>query len=390
MNRSIHRKARKERKAGTEHPEGITNLLSRMRTPAISSEFQWMKISNKVSRLRADDNSPCPFTWLSSPLRPLRFAFFLVLWLPLLAAAQEAPTTAARPGPAVLASPDEDYRIGAGDVIEITIEDAPELSVNRRISASGTLLMPYLGRLKALDKTPEELEKIIADGLRNRYLRNPLVRVAVVQYNSRSFFIQGAVNHPGVLQVEGKATLLKLITMAGGLAENHGSTAFIIRELDKSAETGSTEIIEGANYEMVQANISGLLKGNFAQNVIIQPGDIINIPQRDVFFVAGEVHAPGQFSLKDGTTLRQAISLAQGTTVKAALNRGSIFREDPGTGKRVELRVDVAAVMSGKQEDMIIAPNDVIIVPNSRSKTIGATFLSAFGMNMATRGILIR
>ncbi|MFN7948486.1 MAG: polysaccharide biosynthesis/export family protein [Blastocatellia bacterium] len=301
----------------------------------------------------------------------------------------------------VLASPDEDYRIGAGDVIEIKIEDAPELSVSRRVAANGTFLMNFLGRVTAQGRTPEELEKIIADGLRGRYLKNPQVSVVVTQYNSRSFFIQGAVRSPGVYQMEGKPTLLKLITIAGGLQETHGSTAFIIREMkDKKpdtapvAESGTTaasaEVVEGANYEMIQASIGGLLKGNFAQNVVIEPGDIINIPQRDVFFVAGEVHAPGSFLLKDGTTLRQAIALAQGTTIKAAQSRASIFREESNTGRRVEIKIDVGAVMSGKLDDIAIAPNDVIIVPNSRGKSVGATLLSAFGTNVVTRGVMLR
>ena len=51
------------------------------------------------------------------------------------------------------------------------------------------------------------------------------------QYNSRSFFIQGAVRNPGVYQSEGKPSLLELITLASGLSETHGSTAFIIRRV---------------------------------------------------------------------------------------------------------------------------------------------------------------
>ena len=81
--------------------------------------------------------------------------------------------------------------------------------------------------------------------------------------------------------------------------------------------------------------------------------------------------------------MRQAISLAQGTTFKAALNRGVIFRAEPGTGKQQEIHVDVAAVMSGKKDDITIFPNDVIIVPNSRMKSVSSTLLSAFGVNAA-------
>jgi polysaccharide export outer membrane protein len=273
--------------------------------------------------------------------------------------------------------------------------------------------MAFLGQLKASGKTPEDLGKQIADGLRGEYLTEPQVTVMVVQYNSRSLFVQGAVRNPGVYVIEGRPSLLKLITMAGGLADNHGSTAFIIREMrpGKPDSTGAMRVAsdtstsvgiaalrpaavdavqtgaideEDGKYEMRQVNINSLLKGNFSQNLVIQPGDIINIPNGDVFFVAGEVRSPGSFPLKEGTTLRQAISLAQGVTFRAKLSLGIIFREDPKTAKRQEIKVDIADVMAGKKDDIPIQANDIVIVPNSRLKSVTQTLLSAFGTS-ATR-----
>jgi len=199
----------------------------------------------------------------------------------------------------VLVASDDDYRLGASDVIEVQVEDAKELSGTFRIGSNGSFLMPYLGRVKAIEKTPEELGRLIADGLRGRYLKDPVVRVAVTQYNSRSFFIQGSVRNPGVYQIEGSPSILKLITIAGGLSENHGSSAFIIREQkpqgdeaengDKMKAAGPGR--DGENYSLIQVNIGGLLKGRFNENVFIEAGDIINIPPSDVFFVAGEVRS---------------------------------------------------------------------------------------------------
>jgi polysaccharide biosynthesis/export protein len=313
----------------------------------------------------------------------------------------------------VLAAIDEDYRIGPNDVIEIEIDDAPELSGARRVNANGTFLMPYLGRLVAKGKTPEDLAQIIATGLDQRYLFNPRVNVVVKQYNSRSFFIQGSVHSPGVYQIEGRPTLLELLTVAGGLTNDHASTAFIIRRLKASAEAGSEEqslvsersdavsqrprytvsVPSATNvsdidkkggmpqYTLFKTNLVGLLRGNFAQNFFLEPGDIVNIPQTEMFFVAGEVQAPGSFALKQGTSLRQAIALAQGMTFKAAANRAVIFRENQETGQRQEIQVDVSAVMSGKTNDLTIQSNDIIIVPNSKMKTIAAPMLSALGLN---------
>lgn len=319
--------------------------------------------------------------------------------------------------PNIIVSPGEDYRIGPSDVIEILIEDAPELSRTLRVSADGTITTPFLGRVPAQQKTPDELAKTLADRLRGEYLEDPQVTVTVRQINSRTYFVQGAVRRAGLYQIEGQPSLLKLITIAGGLTEDYGSTAFIIREVktdvgDQASEVGEKDrspmtnirsgdsnnsqhaALEGsgsiptassndAKYELIKVNINGLLRGNFDQNVTIVPGDIVHIPPTDVFFVAGEVNAPGSFALKEGTTLRQAISLAQGTSFNAAGDRGIIFREDPATGKRSEIKVDIPGVMSGKKADIPIVANDIVIVPNSRLKSIGGTLLRAFGVNSA-------
>jgi polysaccharide biosynthesis/export protein len=311
----------------------------------------------------------------------------------------------------IVVSPSEDYLIGPSDVIDILIEDAPELSRTLRVSADGTVMTPVLGRVSAQQKTANELAKTIADRLRGEYLEDPQVTVTVRQINSRTYFVQGAVRRAGLYQIEGQPSLLKLITIAGGLSENYGSTAYIIREINavpdpvnkdgsensasKPANSNSTQApaspvtlantstSTGARYELVKVNINGLLRGSFDQNVTIVPGDIVHIPPTDVFFVAGEVNAPGSFALKEGTTLRQAISLAQGANFNAAADRGIIFREDPATGKRDEIKVDIPAVMNGKKADLPILANDIVIVPNSRMKMIGSTLLRAFGVNSA-------
>src|SRR5215813_10490300 len=314
--------------------------------------------------------------------------------------------------PPILVSPDEDYRIGPRDVIEIRVDDAPELSVTTSVNADGTFLMPYLKRVKAISKTPEELSREIANGLRGRYLKDPNVIVLVKQFYSRSFFILGAVKKPGVYQIEGRPQLLRLITLAGGPAESHGSVAFIIREIKKKettppSDTSTTKPAPNSDqtaanassdpasadepeYDIKMVNINGMFKGLGlgGKDSYLEPGDIVNIPQADVFYVAGEVNAPGSFPLSEGTTLRQAIALSQGTTMNAALGSGVIFRQDASTGKRVEIPVNIGEVMKAKKEDIPLLANDIVIVPNSRSKTIGNSILKAVGMGAAQRGVV--
>jgi polysaccharide export outer membrane protein len=310
----------------------------------------------------------------------------------------------------------EDYRISPGDVIDIQVDRAPELSGMRRVTASGTIRIAYLGPVTAHGKTADELAGFIADSLNGRYLKNPRVTVTIEQLNSHTFFIQGAVNRPGAYQIEGRPSLLTLITVAGGLAESHGSTAFIIRETrrpesdvsdpgepkaltlsqPKSAhaspppqssqspshsEDRDQEPEEREGYESIRVNINGLLRGDFDKNMRLDPRSVVHIPQAEVFFVGGDVNAPGSFQFKEGATLRQAIALAKGMKYTAASGRAIIFREDPITRKKQEIRIDAGKIMNGTQEDVAIIANDIVIIPNSRSKLVSGAILSALGVN---------
>ena len=314
------------------------------------------------------------------------------------------------PGVVQLEAAEGDHILKPGDVVDITVEKAPELSGSFVINDKGTFIFPVLGLIKAEDKTAEDLSQTLVEKLKGSYLTNPIVSVNIKQIKSKSkiYFIQGAVRNPGTFQIEGHPSLLKLITIAGGLSDNYGSTAFVIREKKKievAAPAGigvaSTEkkvdltenkkdadkdvvttkagdpeatAFDEDRYELLKVNIATLLRGNFEQNITIQSGDIVHIPKSDIFFVAGEVVAPGTFQLREGTTLRQAVSLAQGTKYEGATDRGIIFREDQ-LGKRQEIAVDIGAVMAGKKTDIDIMPNDIIMVPNSKSKTIAKGML---------------
>ena len=345
-----------------------------------------------------------------APLKTIHIGAMLVLALAVLvsgrvqAGQQTGQSAAAAAAPAknsaTLVSPDEDYRIGVGDVIDVTVTDAPELTKSFRVTAAGSFMMSFVGRVEAKNKTPEQLATYIADKLRGDYLKNPQVLVVVKEYNSRTYFIQGAVRSPGVFQIEGKPSLLTLITMAGGLEKDHGTSAFVIRralpppptpaQLQVSTQAdAAASADDDTEYELIKININSLLKGNFSNNAALQPGDIVNVPVADVFYVAGEVNAPGSFPLKEGTTLRQAISMAQGNKLEAALGRGVIFRDD-ANGKREEIKVDIGEIMKGKKDDVVILANDIIIVPNSRAKTIGGALLRGLGMSTMNRGIPIR
>jgi protein involved in polysaccharide export with SLBB domain len=266
------------------------------------------------------------------------------------------------------------YRIGPRAVIDIRVDEAPELSLTTVVKADGTFLMPYLSRLQAQGKTPEALSHEIADRLRGKYLKAPHLLVIVNPFNHRTFFIMGAVKKPGVYQVAHNLSLWELISLAGGLVDKYGPTAYILRQHKPSSALPNSSKDDDPEYDTITVNIDDLLKGKHMPGLYLEPGDIVNIPMADAFYVVGEVKAPGPLRFSKGITLRQAISLTQGFTLNANAKEGVIFRTDPMTGRRQEIKVDINAVMRSKAPDIPIQPNDVIIVPNVRPKTINHVF----------------
>ena len=175
------------------------------------------------------------------------------------------------------------------------------------------------------------------------------------------YFIQGAVRKPGVYQIESAPSLLRLITLAGGLTDNHGSTAFIIRKLPARAAGQPA-------FNLIQVSINALLKGKFDEVAYLEPGDIVNIPPADVYFVGLEMTSASAFPFTEGVTVLQAIARARGVSSGAKPGKAIIFRQDPNTGKRHEITVDLDAVTRGTQKDIPLQPNDIVILPTAQNR----------------------
>jgi polysaccharide export outer membrane protein len=282
---------------------------------------------------------------------------------------------------------DINHRIVPGDLLDIQIEKAPELSGQVRVDATGQIYLKFLGDIQTQNLKLDELNKKITEGLRGRYLNDPHVRVTMVEYYKHSFIVQGGVIKPGIYQfIEAHPTFWSLIVQAGGFNKECGTTAFVIRTKKTSGETASADDSnqkadsEAVDREVIKVKISGLMKGDLRQDIQLSPGDVVTVPPADVFFIAGEVNAPGRFTLADGTSLRQAISLAQGTSITANKSNGKIFRENPSTGALEEVNVDIGAIMDGKKPDILLVANDIVMVPGSRFKSVGTALLRSLGL----------
>jgi polysaccharide biosynthesis/export protein len=160
----------------------------------------------------------------------------------------------------------DDYKIAALDVIEVTVLGVPELSRTLQVSSSGNITLPLIKNVKAGGRTQAELEREIAGKLGTTYLQSPQVSVFVKEYNSQRITVDGAVNKPGIFPTSGKVSLLQAIALAEGLnlvADTSGILVF--RTVDNKRM--------GARFDLKQ------IRGGKISDPILQAGDIVMVDE---------------------------------------------------------------------------------------------------------------
>ncbi len=282
-----------------------------------------------------------------------------------------APASAADASPAPMIAPERatggpDYRIGADDQLAITVLQAPELNTTARVSEQGAISLPLLGSVRAGGLTTLELEHAIEEQYAQKYIKNPEVTVQVTDLRSHPVSVVGAVRRPGILQVRGSTTLLEVLSLAGGVADDAGDAVVVLRK--GPSEVSSTEVKLKALMELRDPRL----------NVAIHPGDVVNVRGADVIYVVGAVKKPGAYAMpgNDRVTVLRALALGEGLTPLASHNDALVVRTVEG--RRVEIPVDLGAVLRGKAQDVPLEAHDVLFVPISGSKAVARVALEAF------------
>ena len=288
-----------------------------------------------------------------------------------------------------------DSQIGRDDLLAITIFEAPEMNRTLRVSSNGEISMELLGTLKAAGLTPRQLELVLEELLRRSYMKDPHVGVFVQELQSHPVSVVGAVKNPGVFQVRGSKTVIELLSMAEGLADDAGDTVWIMRGagftgaegLESQNDTGGGAIpasgesnaaasakqaAQDGKAEIVKVNLRDLLESaDPALNVSVYPGDIVKVTRAGIVYVVGEVQKPGGFVLSNSENISvlQALALAQGLTRTSAKSQARIIRTDPGTGKRTEIPMDLGKILASKAPDLALQAKDIVFIPNSSAKS---------------------
>jgi polysaccharide biosynthesis/export protein len=274
-------------------------------------------------------------------------------------ATTNAPLPAATPVPKPFPVAEEplEYSIGPEDIVKVTVLGNDDLTQTIVVQSDGTFIYPLIGRVKAADLTPKELERKITTLLAQGYVRNPQVTVTVQEYRSKTVFVVGEVSRPGSFPMSGRMTVLELLSKAGPTSAA-GVEVVIVRP--KVAVTGPMVPVDPSGApnvdvtsqaDLIRVNIRDIQMGQLDKNVLVRPNDTVFVTQAARIFVTGEVRTPGAITFWPEATIRKAINTAGGFTADAATGRIRVVREIDGKAKELKVNLD----------DPVL-PGDTIIV----------------------------
>jgi polysaccharide biosynthesis/export protein len=275
-------------------------------------------------------------------------------------------------------------RISPGDVIGIATYGVPELTTTTttsldstqstggggsvdgiKVGAQGEVVLPYLGVVKLAGMTPEEASLYLDKELKDKgILVDPQVTVSMVYSPTRVITVVGEVQKPQPVPAFGQLRLLDVISACGGLTPlaSHDIT---VRRL---GDPNSLTVI-----------LSSDPKSTDVTNIPLMAGDTVIVPRVGNVFVVGEVHTPSAIPLSSNTpiTVMRAIAMAGGLNFAAALSKAVIFRRLPDD-QRVEIQLNLKKMMHGKEKDVALGSDDVLLIPRSGFK--GAMAGGGFGV----------
>lgn len=303
-------------------------------------------------------------------MRPMFRVLWSVVFLAaeLFAQAQQRQPAAA--GAAV--RPESNYQLSVNDQVMIKALNAEEIGDRPyRIDESGELTIPIVGKVRAAGRTVVELEAELLAQLR-KYIRDPQVGVTLVQFRSETIFLVGAFQNPGIHPLEGRRSLVDLLSRTSPLLPNASRRIRVTRQLSSGRLPLATAVDDPvAQVSRVDINLNRLMETvNPEEDILLMPFDVISAQRTEMVYINGEVIRPGGFDLadRDSFPVTHLLSLAGGTNEMAAPEKCRVLRQVLDTTRRVEIPIDLKKILNGQANDFPIMANDVLVVPRRPAK----------------------
>ena len=271
------------------------------------------------------------------------------------------------------------YLLGPEDELQITGPELEELNNKTvRVDGEGDIQVPLVGRVHVGGMTVQQSEQELDKHL-STYIRHPQVAIDVKEMRSQPASILGAVNSPGVHQVEGHKTLLEMISMAGGTRADAGYSIRITRQIEWGCIPlpGATQDAS-SRFSIAQVNLQDIIEAKTPEeNIQIFPHDVVSVPKAELVYVTGAVKKSGGFILGEHQSMSvlQAISMAEGLGSAPDTKHAKIVRTT--ADNREEIPVDLKKILQGKAKDVAMQGNDILFVPDNTGKRVALRVMEA-------------
>jgi polysaccharide export outer membrane protein len=272
----------------------------------------------------------------------------------------------------------EETLIYPNDLLFIQVFDVEQMTHEYRVSATGTLAFPLLADpVRAAGMSPQQLAEVISQKcIEAGVLSHPQISVTVRESRIHAVAIGGAVKNPQIYPVFGRTTLMDVLSQAGGVTEDAGSSVTITRgEVARrvlASEAG--DAVEAGKSPPVPPTVSIDLRrlqetGDPSLNVEVYPGDRITVQHAGIVYVLGAVTRAGGFLLtaaRQDMTVLKAVALAENLKSTAKGKKAMILRPNSSaSGGREMIPVNLDAMVRGRAPDMPLQNNDILFVPDS-------------------------
>jgi len=285
--------------------------------------------------------------------------------------AQQLPQDTVRPN----------YILGPNDQILIRAPEAEEINQKPfRVDGDGNINLPLVGRIHAAGMTLQELEVDLVRRLKE-YIREPQVFVDIVQFRSAPVYFIGLFSKPGIYPLQGNRTLTEMLTNVGGMQPNASRHLTITRHEEYGPIPLPNAIVDPEKkVSTVEISLGSLRQNiNPAENILLQPYDVISVGRAEDVYVSGEMSRVGSIQLgeRDSISILQALSQSGGFTPNAKRDKVRILRPIESTNRRAVIEVDAKALFDGKGEDVPLLPGDIVYIPRSYTRVFWQGVLSA-------------
>ena len=287
------------------------------------------------------------------------------------------------------------YVLRPGDQIQLRAFEMEELGERPiRIDGDGFINLPVLGRLKVSGNSVEKLEADLVEALR-KYVRQPQVTITVIQFSSEPIFFVGAFKAPGIYPLEGRRTLVEMMSSIGGLLPTASRRIKVTRrkEFGELPLGNAIQAVDGSG-SSVEINMASLRDNvNPEEDILLKPFDVISVERAEMVYISGEVGRVGAFELneKDSMSVLQALTLAGGVGPNANLQQIRILRPVLNSSRRAEVPLDLKQILAGRQADFPLLPNDLLYVPRKglSKNTIGRSMVTIIPVAMSAINIVL-